>query len=78
MLARLAPKLQAAVDGKPSSLSQDDIAAAENLMNLVAAEASPKLQAAIEQVRGDLRAGQLTSLFAPTPPIVNLATVSGR
>ena len=77
MLARLAPKIQAAVDGRPTSLSRDDASAAEDLMDLAAAKASPKLQAAIEQVRRDLRGGKLTALFTgPSPPTehVSIAT----
>lgn len=77
MLARLTPKIQAAVDGKASSLSRKDIAAAERLMDLVAAKASPKLQAAIERVRGDLKGGKLNSMFAPMRSTGSVSTVGG-
>jgi len=77
MLARLTPKIQAAVDGMPSSLKQEDNAAAEDLMDQIAGKASPKLQAVIERVRGDLRSGILNSMFAPRTYTVSVTTVGG-
>ena len=55
----------------------DDIVAAEKLMDLVAAESSGNLRAAIEHVRRDLRAGLLTTMLTNRLSLVPVAGRSG-
>ena len=76
MLVRLAPKIKAVTEGRPAMLSPDDIAAAEKLLDMIAANASPKLQTAVGQVRTDLRSGRLNDLFASKSAGPSVRTVS--
>jgi hypothetical protein len=59
VLDRLLPKLQAVMAGKPATITNTDRAAIEALLNAVAAQASPALQADLQAVREDLRQGTL-------------------
>lgn len=62
-LARILPTIQAVLNGQPATLTAEDLAAIEDLMEAFAAKAGPGLQQTIAQLRSDLQGGQLLSLF---------------
>ena len=77
MIARVMPRIETVLGGEKAAFSGSDIAAADRLLRRFATHAIPKLRAAVERVRGDLRGGKLDSMFSLMPCTVSASTVGG-
>jgi len=62
-LAQILPTIRAVLEGRPAALTSEDLVIIEDLMDAFAAKASSQLQQTLDQLRSELRSGQLLSLF---------------